>query len=185
MLILSNIYPVVSRWRVQKKKKATNYCIRFGSLVWNFPFSSFSKLSRYDYCNKTTDPRRMQHFVFRQCAKFPIWLRSNQTSVKYFYANARKNAWKRVNGEKRSTEFPRYFGRHVRATVNEHDVPRMSLASLNKTTADGYFIRRALLAGLRGDRATFWYSGLFRVCVSIRPGVFARRSLWKRPSRVR
>lgn len=28
----------------------------------------------------------------------------------------------------------------VRATVNVHDVPCVSLASLNKTIADGYFI---------------------------------------------
>lgn len=50
----------------------------------------------------------------------------------------------------------------VRATVNVHDVPCVSLASLNKTIADGYFIP-SFISQLRGDRATFCNSCLFKV----------------------
>ncbi|KOX77708.1 hypothetical protein WN51_09373 [Melipona quadrifasciata] len=35
LLLLNNFYPVISYRRVQKKKKATNYCIRFGHSLWS------------------------------------------------------------------------------------------------------------------------------------------------------
>ena len=35
LLLLNNIHPVISYRRVQKKKKATNYCIRFGHSLWS------------------------------------------------------------------------------------------------------------------------------------------------------
>ena len=33
LLLLNNFYPIISHRRVQKEKKATNHCIRLGSLV--------------------------------------------------------------------------------------------------------------------------------------------------------
>ena len=59
----------------------------------------------------------------------------------------------------------------MRATVNVHDVPCVSLASLNKTTADGYFIP-SFISWLRGDRATFCNSCLFEVSCSMRARIF-------------
>ena len=35
LLFLNNFYPVISHRRVQKKKKSTNYCIRFGHSLWS------------------------------------------------------------------------------------------------------------------------------------------------------
>ena len=35
LLLLSNFYPAMSYRRVRKKKKATNYCIRFGHSLWS------------------------------------------------------------------------------------------------------------------------------------------------------
>ena len=35
LLLLNNFYTVMSYRRVQKKKKATNYCIRFGHSLWS------------------------------------------------------------------------------------------------------------------------------------------------------
>ena len=35
LLPVNNFYPVISYRRVQKKKKATNYCIRFGHSLWS------------------------------------------------------------------------------------------------------------------------------------------------------
>ena len=35
VLLLNHFYPMISYRRVQKKKKATNYCIRFGRSLWS------------------------------------------------------------------------------------------------------------------------------------------------------
>ena len=35
LLLFDNFYPVTSYRRVQKEKKATNYCVRFGHSLWS------------------------------------------------------------------------------------------------------------------------------------------------------
>ena len=35
LLLLNNFNPVMSHRRVQKKEKATNYCVRFGDSLWS------------------------------------------------------------------------------------------------------------------------------------------------------
>ncbi|KOX77661.1 hypothetical protein WN51_09326 [Melipona quadrifasciata] len=48
LLFLNNFYPVISYRRVQREKKATNYCIRFGHSLWSanqLPAQRGSRLS--------------------------------------------------------------------------------------------------------------------------------------------
>ena len=53
LLPLNNFYPVISSYRrVQEKKKATNYCIRFGHSLWSANQLPAQRVERARICEQ-------------------------------------------------------------------------------------------------------------------------------------
>ena len=115
LLLVNNFYPMISHRRVQRKKKATNYCIRFGHSLWSanqLPAQGVkSELFVIHNCDESTSRNHVFNVIVKAVPFDEFtnrWISTTYTYIQLRYAmNIWNNClntwrWNFMNKRKRS-----------------------------------------------------------------------------------